>query len=640
MAIYCNHWRGFFALIHSIQPGTAHLECIQVAASTCQACDWHDKSGKIWFLRVGSGRTTQPLCIDQKLRLIFRLDEYEIEGVEEGYKIHIGGSYAPTFDMHSLLLVTPTLAVFGLYVYQLLKPRPLRKLRAPPCPSFLTGNQHQLAQREQIGDLEFKWTTEFGAAYRIAGCLGEDILVLSDPKALQHIVQGGGYQYPKTPAVIRLATMITGSGLVSTQGDVHQRQRRILNPAFSAQQIRAYLPIFQANAFKLLRRWSEELEGTGKTIDVHKPLASFALDVIGEAGFRYQFGSLDHGEGSDLAQAYDNLFIDVTLHPPKWDIVMQSFLRYIPSFIVSCMLYLPNHQYRRLRNFMRTSLSTAAGLLQTYVEDSTSTKYSADMLGLLAAAGISHGPTRRLESHEVHSQLGTMMVAGHETTSTSLTWLISELAHHPKVQDELRKEINDARTRSLSKARIEFSQQDFENMPLLNAIIKETLRFHAIVPSMHRCATTDDAIPLGFPVQGSDGSVLSEIVIPKGQAILIDIASYNRLPQLWGADAHQWNPYRFLQGIGLEAKSSSVGVYANLMSFSAGVRSCIGWRFALLEMQTVVTELIEKFRFSAPIPGIEMVRAPAITMQPMIRGKPEMGACMPLRVEPVEDVLV
>ncbi|KAL0562506.1 hypothetical protein V5O48_019581, partial [Marasmius crinis-equi] len=104
----------------------------------------------------------------------------------------------------------------------------------------------------------------------------------------------------------------------------------------------------------------------------------------------------------------------------------------------------------------------------------------------------------------------------------------------------------------------------------------ETLRLHPIVPELIREAQIDDAIPLDHPVTDASGNVLKEIPVAKGQRIITSIVCYNRLKDIWGEDADQWNPERFLN----LKTPTTLGVFGNLMTFSGGVRGCIGWRFA------------------------------------------------------------
>jgi len=105
---------------------------------------------------------------------------------------------------------------------------------------------------------------------------------------------------------------------------------------------------------------------------------------------------------------------------------------------------------------------------------------------------------------------------------------------------------------------------------------------------------------------------------------------------VWGEDANEWNPERFLdpQREFREA-SSNIGVFGNLMTFSTGTRVCIGWRFSVLEMQTIILALLENFEFSLPPQNekTKIYRKPSLLMLPLAEG--ETGAWMGLLIKPL-----
>ncbi|KAJ7673920.1 cytochrome P450, partial [Mycena polygramma] len=137
-----------------------------------------------------------------------------------------------------------------------------------------------------------------------------------------------------------------------------------------------------------------------------------------------------------------------------------------------------------------------------------------------------------------------------------------------------------------------------ESMPLLNAFIKETLRLYPPGAIQERIAVQDTVIPLTEGIKDSAGQAMHHISVQKGQVVLVAIASYQRLQSYWGEDAHQFRPSRWLDGTIVPGQA--VGPYANLLSFLGGPRVCLGWRFAVLEMQVFFSELVGAFSFALP----------------------------------------
>ncbi|KAJ7853217.1 cytochrome P450, partial [Mycena leptocephala] len=181
-------------------------------------------------------------------------------------------------------------------------------------------------------------------------------------------------------------------------------------------------------------------------------------------------------------------------------------------------------------------------------------------------------------------------VAGQDTTANTIAFGLVELSRTPDFQEKLRTEIQSTLgyTRSAEVA--------YDGMPLLNAFVKEILRLYPAEAIVDRMAVQDTIIPLTDSLTTLTGNHVSEVPVRKGQVVTLAIASYQRLESRWGADAHEYNPSRWLDGT--PYKGEALGPYANLMSFLGGPRTCLGWRFAVLEMQVFFCELIGKFSFA------------------------------------------
>ncbi|KIJ43512.1 hypothetical protein M422DRAFT_169697, partial [Sphaerobolus stellatus SS14] len=152
-----------------------------------------------------------------------------------------------------------------------------------------------------------------------------------------------------------------------------------------------------------------------------------------------------------------------------------------------------------------------------------------------------------------------LLVAGHETTASTMAWLLYELSCNQDLQEKLREEITESRRRQGSE---ELTSQALESMPLLQAILKETLRYHPILPRTARTVAQNDVIPLSVPHRTTDGKFLNEVAVEKGQQIIVSFAAYNRLTSIWGDDAHVWNPDRFLNDNG--TTKTGLGLISNM----------------------------------------------------------------------------
>ncbi|KAF9019068.1 cytochrome P450 [Hymenopellis radicata] len=552
--------------------------------------------------------------------------------------------------MHSYLqsfLVVALPLVAALLVRKLLRKSVVQRLRGPASPSWLLGHEKAFVEQDQLGDLEFAWLREYGTAYHTKGCLGEHRIFLSDAKGLQHILHTSGYRWAKTGEADHGSYELLGNGVATVGGVTHQRQRKVLNPAFSAGQLRTFSSLFQRLSSQFSNRMRGLLNERGEIINMHIWLGRVTLDAIGESmsidiflndlptssegAFGFKFGAL-HDETNELAYQLNHLFAD-TAHRPDFNIVYGGLWRKLPTWFMNLIhSFISSKEGKRFQHFQDTSKRYAREALAASENITTSDPDSItgkDILSILVRANGEEDEKRKLSEDEVLSQMATMILAGHETSASTLTWVLYELSRHPEDQARCRQEIAALRDRVGDGP---FSPQDYDNLPMLNAILKESLRLHPIVHTLNRVATCDDVIPLSEAVVTKDGVQLTQIPVEKGQIVSMSFASYNRNPSIWGKDADEWNPDRFMDAQPKPGDNRvPVGVYANLLTFSGGVRGCIGWRFALIEMQIILTEMLENFKFTFP-KDVDIKRAPSGLMLPFVRGKMREGIQMPLHV--------
>ncbi|KAE9394403.1 cytochrome P450 [Gymnopus androsaceus JB14] len=509
----------------------------------------------------------------------------------------------------------------------------LKFLKGPTSKSLLFGADYDIMHQKEIGLLENKWFKEYGTAFRATTYYSEDMLIVADPQALQYICHTSGYRFPKPQDFYQVAGFLMGRGLVTVEGEVHNRQRRALNPAFSLKQLRQFLELFQRSTAKLVTNWHDEFSdfsNGGSVINVTDWLPKITLDVIGESAFNYKFEALD-GHENELGNVFRDMFLDSRIYPRKRQLLYRAFRHTLPSSVANFLLQFPTKEEKRFLGFLNASKRTAKPIFEKASIESKATEDSnegKDILSILVRSNQELDPKKSLDNDEVLSQMATIILAGHETTASTSAWILYGLTKHPKDQAKLSQEIREMRERIGDR---DPNPQDLDSMPFLNAVIKEALRMYPILQNITREAQSDDVIPLEFPVANVSGDEISQIPVRKGTRVTLSLGCYNRLPQVWGDDADEWKPERF---INMPKKNTNLGVYANLMTFSAGIRGCIGWRFAVMELQAIIFGLLEKFEFCPPASGEldEIQAVPVGGAVPMKKGKWEEGRQMPLLI--------
>ncbi|OAX39240.1 cytochrome P450 [Rhizopogon vinicolor AM-OR11-026] len=510
----------------------------------------------------------------------------------------------------------------------------LADVPGPESASFIMGNVKELYQ-SQAAETDFKWQAQYGDVVRFKSLFGEDQLMISDPAALQYIFAKSGYRFPKQEDRRILSLLLNGRGILFADGDDHKRHRKVMLPGFGAPESKAFLPIFQGCVESMSNKWMDIISNSKEqsaVFNIPKWLSRATFDAIGEAAFDIRFGSIDNNE-NELGRAYGSMMTNLFAAPSVGQIFFQGITKYIPLRILE---YFGNNgknpRVVRMRETGIIATSVAKQMVEDKAEMLLQGKGSRDVFSLLVKANMDADAKAKLTDEELFAQMRTILFAGHETTANTLSWALFELAKRPDIQSRLREEIRETEATVLARGDTEFTMADLDAMSYTTAVVKEVLRFCPVIYEVHRYASQDDILPLLQPITTRSGKVIHQLPIPKGIRIVASIAAYNRNKDLWGEDAHMFNPERWLNGTASDKKFTSVGVYANLMTFLGGVRGCIGWRFAVIEMQAFMTEIVGKFELALTDKSERVRREACLVMVPTVEGEAEYGPQLMLRV--------
>ncbi|OBZ79102.1 Protein LUTEIN DEFICIENT 5, chloroplastic [Grifola frondosa] len=236
----------------------------------------------------------------------------------------------PEQYLTTALLVVAASAIW--YVARQLKTTIITSIPGPPSSSFPLGNFKEYYQ-DEVGEHEFAWQERFGGVYRIKGLLGQDRLMISDPKALQYIYQNVDKNWLKPIARRELGRMFLGRGIAWSEAEDHKRHRKIMTPAFGNIESRGMMPVMRSVAQRMCQYWknitSNSASEVSCEIEVSEWLSRATLDTIGEAAFNYQFGSMENSNNR-LAQSYNNMLVDAFNLPSPTRIFAQLSLTYLP----------------------------------------------------------------------------------------------------------------------------------------------------------------------------------------------------------------------------------------------------------------------------------------------------------------------
>lgn len=422
---------------------------------------------------------------------------------------------------------------------------------------------------------------------RYLGILNWERLIITSPKGMSELLTTKVYDYRKPVQIERGIGRILGIGLLLAEGDVHKAQRKNLMPAFAFRHIKDLYPVFwskgRESALTMCRQIKEDA-GKPKPDDVgNSPVAldqaimeigqwasRATLDIIGVAGLGKDFGAIED-PNTELFRTYSAVF-----KPSRQAQVLGILNMFLPSWFVRSLPIKRNGEVEAAAAVIR---KTCRELIRTKKEKLD--KKELTDVDILSVALESGGFTE----DNLIDQLMTFLAAGHETTSSAMTWAIYLLCLHPEVQKRLRAEIRE-KLPSIDDDK-PISSIDIDHMPYLHAVCSEVLRYYPPVPVTLREAAVDTTI-------------LGEH-IPAGTKIFVVPWATNRDKALWGETADQFRPERWLlpDESGNTAAVANGGATSNyaLMTFLHGPRGCIGQAFARGEFACLLAAWVGRMEF-------------------------------------------
>lgn len=383
--------------------------------------------------------------------------------------------------------------------------------------------------------------------------------------------------------------------------------------------------------------------------DILAWMSRTALELIGQGGFGHSFDPLVRDEPDPYAEAVKS-FMPTSVRIFSWQIVLALYVpflfladRYyaVRRVLAHVIPWLPHPGMHDMQVIVdtidRTSREIYAekkrALLAGDDDVQMGVEEKRDLMSVLLRANMEASAEDRLPEEEIIAQMSSLTFAGTDTTSNGLARILHLLCLYPDAQDKLRAELLEARNANGDQ---DLGYDDLVELPYLDAVCRETLRLHPPVPFIGRQTIQDVVLPCSKPVSGVDGSVITAIPVPKGTEVVVGIYSCNRNKDIWGEDAAEWKPERWLgDGVPESVTEAKIpGVYSNLMTFLGGGRACIGFKFSQLEMKVVLSTLLSSFCFSLPKDaGDDIVWVRAGVTYPATRNdmkKPSMNLKMEL----------
>ncbi|KAF9928677.1 hypothetical protein FBU30_002198 [Linnemannia zychae] len=501
-----------------------------------------------------------------------------------------GASSAAIIQILKQLLTRSNIAkTLGVYLIYLtlkyrktaygIRPRP--DLPGPPCIPFL-GNTYQMVflPRNEILQRQTANHEKYGPIYTMSLPGVGRIINILDPEMIDHMLRINFWAYEKGPFLRTQLGPLVGGGIFGADGHQWKWQRKLASHIFNVKSFRTYTSSVFCKEGGLVIDYLNTKADKGEIVDLQDVFYKYTLDSFGEIAFGQSFGCLDRpGDEVPFAMAFDRLnqTLSERFITPMFKFI--SWWKGHPDNIVRDSKIVSDFTYEVIRKRREEGAD----------------KDHKDLMQLFLEASDENGEP--LTDEMLKDTMNNFILAGRDTTAQALSWmfyLIHRNSADKTILSRLREETEQVLHGTLP------TYESTKQQKFAEACFYEALRLYPSVPKNIKTCVEDDVLPGGYRVY-------------KGDKIGWSSYAMGRSTSIWGPDAKQYKPERWLTG---EKPSQS-----KFISFHHGPRTCLGQAFATIEAITLMSMLVERFDFELVDPNKEPAYVPSLTM-PMDSGLP------------------
>ncbi|KAK9498584.1 hypothetical protein O3M35_003184 [Rhynocoris fuscipes] len=376
-----------------------------------------------------------------------------------------------------------------------------------------------------------------------------------------------------------------GTGLLTSSGEKWHSRRKAITPTFHFKILEQFTNIFDKNGTILINRLKEYCDG--KIFDVQPLISRYTLDIICETAMGIQINAQNDPNSSYITSLRNlcQLISDRARKP----------------WLQNDFLYTLTGKRREEDKLIKTLHDFTNKVIQAKsvtLSESEHTSHTKDegikektaFLELLLKMKMSGNPTFKTYS-DIREEVDTFMFEGHDTTSAAISFALVQISKHKDVQDKIYDEVA-----SLVESGADISSyESLQKMKYLESVIKESLRLFPSVPIIGRELIEDVYLPSGYTV-------------PKGAMLFISVFFLHRNEKYF-PNPEVFNPDNFLY------ESTNKRHPYGYIPFSAGPRNCIGQKFAMLELKSVLAKIILEFEIEPADDGWELELDPNVVLQ-------------------------
>ncbi|KKY28214.1 putative cytochrome p450 [Diplodia seriata] len=425
--------------------------------------------------------------------------------------------------------------------------------------------------------------------------VGPNVISIADPKAIKTIY---GLNKGMTKSDFYPIQQATAGGhrvwsLFSTKDeDWHAKYRRCINGAFAMSALVSYEPLVDSTVNYFLDQTDKFFASTGQVCNFNRWLQFFAFDVIGELTWSKRLGYIEKNEDVDDIVGFLAKFLSycaVVGQQPWLDLLIDK-----NPIKLALQRYGLIGKVFPITKFALTRQSERAGEMEKIRQHGLQQQDGKKGGGidlLSKFTGALHDHPDFMTDRMVLAASVSMVFAGSETTGISLSAVFYYLLRHPRVYGKLMQELDEAvRNGSIvDRENGAVTWGEAQKLPYLDAVVQETFRMHPAAGLMLERV----APPQGITVCGR--------FIPGGTIVGCNAWVLHRRPEVFGEDAHEYRPERWLEAGGDKLREMK----ATMFQFGGGSRTCLGKNISLLEIYKLVPSFLRRFEVELEYPGQE-----------------------------------
>lgn len=441
-----------------------------------------------------------------------------------------------------------------------------------PGPKGLPISGNILSFRKDPLDFLVRAAREYGEIVHFRFGPNRHVFLLTNPDHIKEVLVTKQAKFRKAKG-LQIARAVVGDGILTSEGQKHLRQRRLMQPAFHKDRIAAYADTMVNHTLEMIDTWKD-----GEEREIHKDMMELTLRIISETMFGK--GMTENVEGIGEAIEYGLHYVSTKA-----------------SSFIDLPLSVPT---RRNRQFQE-SAETLNKVIYSIIEERRKSDVTdrADLLSMLLAARDEDDGTG-MTDEQVRDEVMTIFLAGHETTANTMSWIWYLLSQHPEVEQKLWNELEAV----LGVKRV--TADDIPQLPYLNNIITEAMRLYPAAWAINREVVEEVEIG-GQTFEKGDTLMMSQYVM-------------QRKPEYF-ENPDQFIPERFTGDL---LKKLPQFAY---FPFGGGPRVCIGNNFALMESALLLATIAQRFQ-------LRLVENHPVEPEPLVTLRPKFGLRMKVELHP------